>query len=106
MKLMIINGKIETKVYAKSEPIYLPPNSCHDRSVFKGLYKTVGLRLRLNNSLNSDFDEAVERYAKAFAVSGHSYQKAKAALMESKKINRIAFLKNEAKSRKSVLRFF
>ena len=97
LQLFIKNGKIESKVYSKSEPIYLPPNSCHDRSVFKGLYKTVGLRLRLNNSLDSDFDEAVKKYSRAFAVSGHNYQKCKAALMEIKRINRINFLKNEQK---------
>ena len=93
--LYIKNGKIESKIFSKSELNYLPPNSCHDRSVFKGLYKTVGLRLRLNNSEDSDFDEAVERYSKAFAISGHNYQKAKRALMELKKINRIEYLKNE-----------
>ena len=33
--LMIIDGRIETKVFTKSEPIYLHPSSCHDPSVFK-----------------------------------------------------------------------
>ena len=52
----------------KSPPIYVPPNSCHDRSVYKGLYKGVGLRLRLNYSRDEDFDLAVEEYSKAFAI--------------------------------------
>ena len=64
--LMIIDGKIESKVFTKSAPIFLPPDSCHDRAVFKGLYYGVGLRLRLNCSRDEDFMEAVEMYAKAF----------------------------------------
>ena len=93
--LRIKNGRIESKIFHKSEPIYLPPNSCHDRAVFRGLYKPVGLRLRLNNSEDSEFDKAVETYSKAFAISGHNYQKVKTALMLSKKIDRIQYLKKE-----------
>ena len=93
--LTIENGKIESKVYTKTEPIYLNPSSCHI-SVYKGFYKGVGLRLRLNCSKDEDFDQAVETYSRAFAISGHNYQKARAALMECKKIDRIKYLKKES----------
>ena len=43
----------------------------------------------------ADFDEAVETYSRAFAISGHSYHKAKAGLMECKKIDRVKYLKKE-----------
>ena len=91
--LMIVDGRIETKVFTKSPPIYLPPDSCHDRSVFKGLYKGVGLRLRLNCSRDEDFDKAVEEYAKSFAISGHNFQHARSELMACKKIDRIRYLR-------------
>ena len=39
LDLKIEEGKIKSKVFTKSEPIYLPPNSCHDPAVFKGFYK-------------------------------------------------------------------
>ena len=55
----------------------------------------MGLRLRLNNSEDSEFDKAVETYSKAFAISGHNCQKVKTALMLSKKIDRIRYLKKE-----------
>ena len=92
LHLMIVDGKIESRVFTKSAPIYLPPNSCHDRSVYKGLYKGVGLRLRLNCSRDEDFDKAVEEYSKAFAISGHNYQQARSELMACKKINREHYL--------------
>ena len=71
--IMIKDGKIETRNFKKFEPTYLDPKSCHDNSVFRGLYKGVGLRLRLNCSEDKDFDTAVEQYSKAFAWSGHNF---------------------------------
>ena len=96
LDLKIEEGKIKSKVFTKSEPIYLPPNSCHDPAVFKGFYKGIGQRLRLNCTTDDDFLEAVEHYAKALAISGHKYQKARSALLECKKIDRIKHLKSES----------
>ena len=96
---MIVNGKVETRVFKKSEPIYIDPKSNHDPSVFKALYKGVGLRLRLNCSRDEDFDKAVLEYSKAFAVSGHNYRRAKFELNKAKHIDRKEFLNNE-KTRK------
>ena len=88
--LSLENGKIQSKVYTKSEPIYLHPSSCHDPAVFKGLVSGVARRLRLNCSKDSDFEEAAEHYARAFAISGHSYAKSLKTLMEAKKIDRLS----------------
>merc|ERR1712105_466257 len=62
-------------------------------SVYKGLYKGVGLRLRLNCSRDEDFTEAVESYSKAFALSGHNFQRARSELLKCKKINRQVYLR-------------
>ena len=82
--VMIKEGKIETRIFAKSDPIYINPESCHDPVVFKSIYKGVGLRLRLNCSKDEDFDKAVEKYAKSFAVSGHNHRKAKFELNKAR----------------------
>ena len=66
--IMLKDGKIETRNFKKFEPTYLDPKSCHDKSVFKGLYKGVGLRLRLNCSNDEDFVEAVDQYSKALLM--------------------------------------
>ena len=93
------DGKIETKIFSKSEPIYLGPTSCHDPKVFKSIFKGVGLRIRLNCSEEDDFDEAVESYSKSLAISGYKYQKARSELIKYKNIDRKEYLKNE-KTRK------
>jgi hypothetical protein len=54
--IMIKEGKIETRIFAKSEPIYIGPSSCHDPKVFKSIFTGVGLRIRLNCSQDEDFD--------------------------------------------------
>ena len=96
---MIKEGKIETRIFTKSEPIYVGPTSCHDPKVFKSIFRGVGLRLRLNCSEEKDFEAAVEKYSRAMAISGYKYNKAKSELLKSKSINREDFLKEE-KSRK------
>ena len=58
--VMIKDGKIQTKIFTKSEPVYVGPTSCHDPKVFKSIFKGVGLRLRLNCSNDEDFDSAVD----------------------------------------------
>ena len=62
---MIKDGKIETRIFTNSEPIYIGLKSCRDESIFTG----VGLRLRLNCSQDVDFDSAVEKYSRALAVN-------------------------------------
>ena len=72
--IMIKEGKIETRIFAKSEPIYIGPSSCHDPKVFKSIFTGVGLRIRLNCSQDEDFDIAVEKFSRALAVSGFEYE--------------------------------
>ena len=47
---MLKNGRIETKIFTKSDPIYVRPSFCHDPKLFKSIFKGVGLRIRLNCS--------------------------------------------------------
>ena len=44
--LKLENGRIESRVYSKSDPIYLHPSSCHDTAVFKGIIETELLKRR------------------------------------------------------------
>ena len=97
--VMLKDGKIQTRIFTKSEPVYVGPTSCHDPKVFKSIFKGVGLRLRLNCSNDEDFDTAVELYSKSLTISGYKYQTARSELLKCKNINRIEYLKNE-KTRK------
>ena len=103
--LMLKDGKIERKVFTKSPPVYLSPKSCHDPAVFNGIYKGVGHRIRMNSSTDEYFDEAVEKFSRAFAVSGYSYQKSKSELKKFKRRDPIEIIKiksSSAKNTKSV----
>ena len=73
--VMIRDGRIETRIFTKSEPIYIGPKSCHDPKVFKSIFTGVGLRIRLNCSQDMDFDIAVEKYSRA--MSEFKYKKSK-----------------------------
>ena len=101
MKIWIENGKIHTKVHKKSEPIYLNRSSCHDPSVFKGMYKSIGKRLRLLCSKDSDFIEAAEEYSNALAASGFDFNEAKQSLLTCQDANRKSIL-NSARNLKHI----
>ena len=73
--LMIKDGKIEWKTYTKTPPLYLHRKSCHDPSVFKGITKGVGVRLRMTNSTEEGFSENVELYSRSLAMSGFKHKK-------------------------------
>jgi hypothetical protein len=36
--VMLKDGKIETNIFTKSEPVYVGPTSCHDPKVFKSIF--------------------------------------------------------------------
>jgi hypothetical protein len=99
--VMLKDGKIETKIFTKSEPVYVGPTSCHDPKVFKSIFKGVGLRIRLNCSNDEDFDNAVESYSKSLAISGYKYQTAKTELRKCRDLDRIEYLKKEPERKKN-----
>ena len=70
------DGNIETDVYAKSCSVYLPPNSCHPPSVFKGLAIGIGTRLRMLISDDAVLDRRLQEYAKYLTASGWQWSKA------------------------------
>ena len=93
--LMLKDGYIEWKNYLKCPPIYVGPDSCHDPSVIGAIVKGVGLRLRINSSKDEYFDESVEQAARAFKMSGYSYQHTKQELMGFKNFDPIDLIKKE-----------
>jgi hypothetical protein len=70
VKAVIDQGKIKTDVFSKHCHSYLPPNSCHAPSVFKGLISGVGTRLRMICSEDQTLKERIEEYAEHFETSG------------------------------------
>ena len=45
LTIYIIDGKLETDIFAKDIPIYLSRKSCHPQHVFKSVVKSAAIRL-------------------------------------------------------------
>ena len=67
------DGSIKTDVFSKNCHSYLPPSSCHNPTVFKGLAVGMGTRLRMLCSDDQILEERLVEYAKHLAVSGWDY---------------------------------
>ena len=80
--LFFENGKICSRVHKKSDPIYLDTSSCHDRCVFKGVFKSLGTRLRAICSKDDDFLNAVYEYSRFLALAGHDIKAARKELIK------------------------
>ena len=69
LTIMIIDGKIETDLFAKDVPILLPRNSCHPPHVFTSIVKSVGYRLNVNCSLDKFLEERKNEYSRYLYAS-------------------------------------
>eukprot|EP00745_Piridium_sociabile_P020923 TRINITY_DN32272_c0_g1_i5.p1 TRINITY_DN32272_c0_g1~~TRINITY_DN32272_c0_g1_i5.p1 ORF type:complete len:867 (+),score=134.27 TRINITY_DN32272_c0_g1_i5:352-2601(+) len=76
IKLSIEDGTINTDVYSKHCHSYLPKNSCHPPSVFKGLLIGVGTRLRMLCSDDNVLENRLKEYARYFTISGWKFETA------------------------------
>jgi hypothetical protein len=80
VNIQLINGYIQTDIYSKSTHNFLPPNSCHPPSTFKGLLSSVGTRLRMICSTNDALCSRIDEYTHYFACSGWNHNKAKSEI--------------------------
>jgi hypothetical protein len=85
------DGYIQTDEYSKSSHNYLPPNSCHPPSTFKGLIASKGTQLRVNCSKSSFLQPRLKEYAEYFSACGWNYDKAYGDLVKGAK-----FVKGES----------
>ena len=67
--------------------------------MFNGIFKGVALRIRETNSTEEGFDATVEEFSRAFANSGHNYNKAKHQLNQFKDVNPVEIIKSKGKGR-------
>ena len=81
-------GKLMTDVFSKNSHSYLPPDSCHPPSVFKGMLIGMGRRLRMICSEDKTLEERIDEYAKYLVVSGWKLKDAVKGLKEGADIPR------------------
>lgn len=101
VKLVITEeGKIETDVFSKSSHSYLPPNSCHPPSVFKGMTIGMGRRLRMICSDDTKLENRIQEYTKHLVTSGWKWEVAEKGLREGASVPREQTLKKENQRKK------
>jgi hypothetical protein len=102
-RLTIKDGIIHSDVFSKHNHSYLPPNSCHPPSVFKGLIYGVGIRLRMLCSEDSVLQERIDEYARYFALAGWNKQKAKSELSRAAERDRDQLLTKSRRKKEKKL---
>ena len=95
------DGFLETDVFSKNCHSYLPPSSCHPQSVFKGIIKGIGHRLRMICSTDECLEKRVDEYANYLHLSGWPFPKVKYQLREATNIDRESILKSDRVSNNS-----
>ena len=68
LSLHFVENQLKTDVFAKDIPIYISRKSCHHPLIFPSIIKSVGLRLRVNCSLDRFLSPRIEEYTKYFVA--------------------------------------
>ena len=88
LKIHIIDGKIETDLYANYVPNYISRRSCHPPNLFPGILKSIGIRLRTNCSLDTFLDNRIEEYTRYLLASGYKREEVDKMMEETKAMDR------------------
>ena len=88
LAIHIINGRLETDLFAKDIPIYVSRRSCHPPAVFQSVAKAVATRLILNCSLERFLSPRIEEYSRYLLASDYSQQEISAAMREARRLDR------------------
>ena len=94
---------IQTDVLRKNCKSYLPPTSCHNPSVFKGLAVGMGTRLTILCSDDNILDARLNEYAKHLALSGWNFDKDLTDLRKGAMKNKKEILHGKRKKRTNKL---
>ena len=88
LTIFILDGKLETDIYAKDVPLFLPWNSCHPPHVFTSIVKSVGFRLNVNCSLDTFLEKRKTEYSRYLYASMYPPKMVKKVLDESTGLKR------------------
>ena len=102
LTIHLVEGRLETDLYAKDIPIYISRRSCHPPAVFKSVAKAVATRLRLNCSLERFYSPRVEEYTRYLLASDYTREEVAAAMEDARRKSREELLEEP----RSQTRFF
>ena len=95
MTIHIIEGHLETDVFAKDIPIYLNKKSCHPPFVFSAVAQSVALRLRTNCSLDRFLTPRIEEYTRYLMASDYSREEVGEVMEEARNRDRLELIKGK-----------
>ena len=96
-------GKIVTDVFSKNSHSYLPPNSCHPPSCFKGIVTGMGRRLRMICSEDTDLEKRINEYTQYLVNSGWDRKVAYKGLKKGAAVDRKKILAGKIKTKNNKL---
>ena len=99
LKIQIIDGKIETDVFAKDVPNYISRRSCHPPNLFPGILKSIGIRLRTNCSLDTFLDNRIEEYTRYLLASGYTRKEVHKVMEETRAMDRAEIIQRPRRRR-------
>ena len=88
LTIHIIEGSLETDVFAKDIPIYISKKSCHPPIVFSAVAQSVAVRLRTNCSLDRFLTPRIEEYTNYLLASDYSREEVGEVMERAKNMDR------------------
>ena len=101
LTIHFVENKLETDIFAKDIPIYVSTKSCHPPQVFKSVAKSVGLRLRMNCSLDRFLTPMIEEYTRYLVASNYNRKEVEEIMGECKQLDREELIRRPRKEKRN-----
>ena len=101
LTIHFVENKLETDIFAKDIPIYVSTKSCHPPQVFKSVAKSVGLRLRMNCSLDRFLTPRIEEYTRYLVASNYNRKEVEEIMGECKQLDREELIRRPRKEKRN-----
>jgi hypothetical protein len=88
LTIHLVDGRLETDLYAKDVPNYVSRRSCHPPATFSSVATAVARRLRLNCSLERFLSPRIEEYTRYLMASDYTRSEVEVAMEEARGLDR------------------
>ena len=101
LTIHFVDNQLETDIFAKDVPIYVSTKSCHPPQVFKSVAKSVGIRLRINCSLDRFLSPRIEEYTRYLVASNYDRVEVEKTMEECKGMDRKELIRKSRRNRRN-----
>ena len=100
LTIHLVDGKLETDLFAKDVPNYVSRRSCHPPATFSSVAKAVARRLVLNCSLERFLSPRIEEYTRYLVASDYPREEVELAMAEARGLDREELLARPRRERR------